>query len=251
MQDVLKKDKGRTIHFHWSGAYELSGEMREIDSAINEHYQNVFLATDYLKLGTVQRSFEAAIRNQWITVTTPLGTNIKFTIGNRPVTKQDGDASSKRRQLRNLIDREIELPAGAIRVAPLEETVEGTIAFPNAMWNGQQVEDLVLTFLAGKVVTIKATRGLEAVKAELETAGTAGHSFREFAMGFNPLLAIPEDKPWIPYYGYGAGVVRLSLGDNSELGGNVEGGYVRWNFFTDATVRVGQEIWVQDGKLLN
>ena len=44
MQDVLKKDKGRTIHFHWSGAYELSGEMREIDSAINEHYQNVFLA---------------------------------------------------------------------------------------------------------------------------------------------------------------------------------------------------------------
>ena len=91
MQDVLKKDKGRTIHFHWSGAYELSGEMREIDSAINEHYQNVFLATDYLKLGTVQRSFEAAIRNQWITVTTPLGTNIKFTIGNRPVTKQDGE----------------------------------------------------------------------------------------------------------------------------------------------------------------
>ena len=251
MQDVLKKDEGRTIHFHWSGAYELSGEMREIDSAINEHYQNVFLETDYLKLGTVQRSFEAAIRNQWITVTTPLGTNIKFTIGNRPVTKQDGDASSKRGQLRNLIDREIELPAGAIRVAPLEETVEGSIAFPNSMWNGQQVEDLVLTFLAGKVVTIKATRGVEAVKAELEAAGTAGHSFREFAMGFNPLLAIPEDKPWIPYYGYGAGVVRLSLGDNSELGGNVEGGYVRWNFFTDATVRVGQEVWVEDGKLLN
>jgi Thermophilic metalloprotease (M29) len=250
MQDVLKRNKGRAIHFHWSGAYDLSGEPIEIDSTISEYYQEVFLKTDYDKLGELQRSFEKAIRNEWVTVTTPLGTNIKFKIGNRPVTKQDGDASSKREQQRNLIDREIELPAGAIRVAPEEETVEGTIAFPNSMWNGQKVEGLVLTFRAGKVVDIKATLGVNAVKAELEAAGEAGHSFREFAMGFNPLLAIPQDKPWIPYYGYGAGVVRLSLGDNSELGGNVKGDYVRWNFFTDATVLVGQEAWVKEGRLL-
>ena len=61
----------------------------------------------------------------------------------------------------------------------------------------------------------------------------------------------PERFPWIPYYGYGAGVVRLSLGDNSELGGNVTGGYVRWNFFVDATVTVGRDVWVRDGKLLD
>ena len=53
-----------------------------------------------------------------------------------------------------------------------------------------------------------------------------------------------------PYYGYGAGVVRLSLGDNSELGGAVGGGYVRWNFFTDTTVTVNGDIWVDDGKLV-
>ena len=69
-------------------------------------------------------------------------------------------------------------------------------------------------------------------------------------MGFNPLLAIPQIGPqWIPYYGYGAGVIRLSLGDNSELGGKVGGGYVRWNFFVDATLQVGDEIWIQDGRL--
>ena len=59
-----------------------------------------------------------------------------------------------------------------------------------------------------------------------------------------------HENPWIPYYGYGAGVVRLSLGDNSELGGNVTGGYVRWNFFVDTTVTVGDEVWVRDGKLI-
>jgi hypothetical protein len=41
----------------------------------------------------------------------------------------------------------------------------------------------------------------------------------------------------------------LSLGDNSELGGAVTGGYVRWNFFTDLTVTVGPTVWVRDGKL--
>ena len=250
MQDVLRRDKGRTIHFHWSGAYNLSGETVEIDNIKNEYYQKVFLETDYIKLGKIQRSFEDDIRNKWIKISTPRGTNIKFKIGNRPVTKQDGNASSKREKQLNLIDREIELPSGAIRVAPIEETVEGTIAFPNSIWSGKKVEGLVLTFDSGKVINIESSTGKEAVKTELDSAGEAGYSFREFALGFNPLLAIPEENPWIPYYGYGAGVVRLSLGDNSELGGNVKGGYVRWNFFTNATVKVGDDIWVKGGKFL-
>ena len=118
------------------------------------------------------------------------------------------------------------------------------------MWNGQKVEGLVLAFKKGKVTSITAKTGQDAVKAELDAAGDAGYSFRELAVGFNPLLAIPKEKPWIPYYGYGAGIVRLSLGDNSELGGKVKGDYVRWNFFVDATLTVGNDIWIRDGVLL-
>lgn len=53
----------------------------------------------------------------------------------------------------------------------------------------------------------------------------------------------------IPYYGYGAGLVRMSLGDNAELGGTVRGGAVRWNFFTDATVVAGDLVVVRGGRL--
>lgn len=166
------------------------------------------------------------------------------------MTKQDGDASYKKETYKNLIDREIELPPGAIRVAPIEETVEGTIAFPNSVWQGEKVEGLVITFKKGKIETLSATKGEEAVLEELKLAGEAGQYFREFALGFNPLLSIPEKDPWIPYYGYGSGVIRLSLGDNTELGGKVKGGYVRWNFFTDATVIVGDDLWVKNGKLV-
>ena len=44
--------------------------------------------------------------------------------------------------------------------------------------------------------------------------------------------------------------MRLSLGDNSEIGGSVEGAYVRWNFFLDASVSINNETWVEDGRLI-
>jgi hypothetical protein len=251
MQNVLRNGKGRTIHFHWAGAYSLKGILLS-DMNVDQLYQSALLDTDYKKLAQQQSEFEQAARNNKISVTTPLGTDIRFSIGDRPVTKQDGDASKKRSEAaRNFIDREVELPAGAVRVAPLEESVEGKIAFPDMQWNGASIRGLVLKFAQGKVVEIKAKEGQEVVKAELKAAG-ASAAFRELAVGFNPLLAVPEiGHQWIPYYGYGAGVVRLSLGDNTELGGRVGGGYIRWNFFVDATLKTGDQVWIADGKLVD
>lgn len=256
MQRVLAASKGgraRTIHFHWAGAYSLGGTLIDITPERAAFYQRALLETDYPALGLVQREFERAMRDNEVHVTTPAGTDLRFTIGDRPVTRQDGDAKAVRaRQARNLIDREIELPAGAIRVAPIEESVSGTIAFPASDWGGERVDGLMMQFDRGRVTSFSAKSGRAAVERELQNAGEAGRAFREFALGMNPLLAIPgEGERWIPYYGYGAGVVRLSLGDNSELGGKVKGGYVRWNFFTDAIVTVGREVWVRDGRLVH
>lgn len=252
LQDRLWQGEGRTIHFHWAGAYGLDGVLLPLSNDINRHYVSVLLNTDYDALSSAQSRFESEARDQPIRVTTPAGTDVTFRIGDRPVTRQDGDASRARAQrARNLIDREVELPAGAIRVAPVEETVEGTIAFPPTVWGETRVEGLILTIRSGRVVDVTAETGVAAVRAELDAAGDAGYAFREFALGLNPLLAIPDTEPrWIPYYGYGGGVVRLSLGDNTELGGAVGGGYVRWNFFTDATVTVGDRVWVDAGRLV-
>ena len=252
MQSVLEGGKGRTVHFHWAGAYDLSGTLQPTTADVARLYQRVLLETNYSALSAKQSAFEAAMRSNVVRVTTPLGTDLRFRIGDRPVTRQDGDVSAARAsKARNLIDREVELPAGAIRVAPIEESVDGTIAFPPTVWGGVRVEGLVLTFARGKVTNVRARVGQQAVEQELAAGGAAARSFREFALGLNPLLAIPTREPrWIPYYGYGAGVVRLSLGDNGELGGLVRGDYVRWNFFTDATVTVGSDVWVRDGRLV-
>jgi hypothetical protein len=260
MQDWLKDDltehRGRrTIHFHWvenGSAYALPGQPLPARPAIDALYQQALLGTDYPALAAVERRFAAALASGDVWITSPLGTDLRFRAGNRPINFQDGDASASRAARGTiLIDHEIELPAGAIRVAPVEDTVDGMIAFPASQWDGRPVDALKLRFARGKIVEIAATaETAQAAKDEIGRNGEAGRTFREFALGFNPLLAVPDRAPWIPYYGYGAGVVRLSLGDNTELGGQVGGGYVRWNFFTDLTVTVGGVTWVNHGKLV-
>jgi len=259
MQDWLKDDLSehrgrRTVHFHWienGSAYPIAGQPLPSRSAMDAQYQRALLQTDYKALAGAERRFAAALREGEVHILSPGGTDLRFRAGDRPVNLQDGDASAARAaQGKVLVDKEVELPAGVVRVAPLEDTVGGVIAFPPSQWDGRPVEGLRLRFSKGRVVEITASSGRDAVEAEMQKAGDAGRAFREIGLGFNPLLAVAERSPWIPYYGYGAGVVRLSLGDNTELGGTVTGGYVRWNFFTDLTVTVGSTTWVRGGKLV-
>jgi hypothetical protein len=261
LKDDLKERRGRrTIHFHWGeggSAYPIAGQPLPTRFDIDALYQRALLETDYKALADRQRRFAAALKNGDVRVTSPAGTDLRFRTGDRPVNFQDGNASRARAATGVvLIDKEIELPAGAIRVAPLEESVEGTIAFPPSQWDGRPVEGLKLRFARGRVVDIAAATGRDAVEAEMHKAGDAGRAFREFALGFNPTLAVPDRYPWIPYYGYGSGVVRLSLGDNTELGGKVvspgepgQTAYVRWNFFTDLTVTAGGREWTRAGRI--
>ena len=254
LQDLLHEGIGRAIHFHWTqngSAFPLPGQPLPVQAVIDATYQRALLETDYAELTATQERFVDAMRGAEVRVTSPLGTDVRFRIGDRPVNFGNGDASQARTgQGVILIDREIELPAGAIRVAPIEESVNGVIAFPPSQWDGRPVAGLTVHIEDGRVAGVAAESGRDAAEAELAGVPEEARAFREFALGFNPLLAVPERNPWIPYYGYGAGIVRLSLGDNSELGGTVTGGYVRWNFFTETTVTVGDEVWVRDGRLV-
>ena len=127
---------------------------------VDDFYMRVLNDTDYAALAAAHEAFEDAMRGATVRVTTPAGTDISFGIGDRPVTKQDGNASAARARMgRNLIDREVELPAGAIRVAPIEESVIGTIVFPPSVWGGERAENLTLRFERGVMVSLEASVG--------------------------------------------------------------------------------------------
>lgn len=240
----------RELHFHWSeGTRRTDGLPAGHTAELDRLYEDA-LDIDYAALDAAQERAIRILRLGTVRIRTPAGTDFMFRIARRPFNKQNGDASPERaRAARILVDRHIELPAGALRVAPVEESAFGQIVLPEARFGDTLARNVVILVDNGRVSGVRAQQGLEAVEAALDGGGEAAHRFREFALGFNPKLAVPPGSSLVPYYGYGAGVVRLGLGDNEELGGKVRGRFVRWFFLTDATVHVDFRYLVRDGKL--
>jgi hypothetical protein len=243
---VEKGGSRRELHFHWADG------TRRADGLPAPHppeFDRVYLRAleiDYQAVNAAQESAIAMLRKGTVRIHTPTGTDVMLRIGARPFNKQNGDASPERaRAARVRVDRHIELPAGALRVAPVEGSVFGNISLPEARFGDTLARKVVILLDNGRVSGFRAEQGLEAVKAALE-----GAEFREFALGFNPELAPPAGSDLAPYYGYGAGVVRFAFGDNQELGGAVRGGAVRWLFQTNASIHIDYKYIVKDGKLL-
>lgn len=241
----------REIHFHWhEGSVLADGLAGPHSPALDAIYQDA-LDIDYAALSAEQDRAIAALRSGTIRVRTPAGTDLRFRTGDRPFNKQDGDASPARMaRARVRVDREIELPAGVLRVAPLEESVNGRMVIPSARFGNKIARDVKLEIQNGRVVRIEASQNLAAVEAALAAGGTAARRFREFGLGFNPKLHAPPGSRALAYYGYGDAVVRLSFGDNQELGGAVRGGFVRWFFFPDTTIDVDGRVLVRNGRLV-
>jgi hypothetical protein len=267
LQRLLAEARGprRTIHFHWTDPYSSSGNEFGLTGitllpgfppppmqVIDRVYQRAVLETDLPALAAHQARFTAALRRALVRITTPAGTDLRFRVGDRDIIEQNGDASARRMQAgAPFLVREVEVPGGAVRVAPVEGSVEGVVVYPYSAWNGHSVVDARLTYEAGRIVRTSASRGGAHLAAELAAAPAEARAFREFALGFNPLLAPAETPGWIGYYGYGAGVVRLGIGNNRELGGEVRGRYFRWrDLLVDATVTLDGVPWLVDGRFV-
>jgi leucyl aminopeptidase (aminopeptidase T) len=240
----------RQVHFHWSqGSTLADGLAGEHSAALDRVYEQA-LDVDYKAIAAQQDRAIVLLRSGTVRVRTPAGTDLRFRIGARPFNKQEGDASIDRMQeARVRVDREIELPCGVLRAAPLEETVQGRLVIPKARLQGKVARNIQFAIADGRITHVAADENLDAVEAELQAGGEAARRFREFGLGFNPKLKTLEGSEVLPYFGYGAGVVRMSLGDNEEIGGAVRGGYRRWFFFPDATVEVDGETLVRGGEL--
>ena len=246
----LDTRRGRAVHFHWqSGSYPIGFHELPPQAFID----GIYLAALDVPPEKLERQHVHAmsvLRSGRVRVTTPEGTDISFDLGDRPFCSQIGDASRARMQSAlTRIDRDVELPAGVLRIAPIETSANGCVFLP--VWRPITTEgrNLVLQFVNGHVVV----QGVNADKIdqELTSAGGDARMFREFALGFNPALQVLPEAPFIAYYGYGSGVIRLSLGDNEEMGGANRGGGVYWNFIHNATVTVGDYVLVKDGKLVS
>ncbi len=116
-----------------------------------------------------QRIADYLMARDTIRIVAP-GTDITYRVSGRTWINSDGKHN---------------FPSGEVFTGPIEDSVEGHVRFTYpAIYNGREVEDVRLTFRAGKVVEASAGRGTEFLHAMLDTDPGA-RSLGEVAFGLN------------------------------------------------------------------
>ena len=189
-------------------------------------------------------------RAKTLRLTSPAGTDLRLTLANRPGIVDAGMLAPGAEKEKLFVKRWITLPGGNFAVAPSETSASGVIVTPKDQCKFQPVRDARYEFTGGTLTRVTAKQGESCVKEQLAAYGQAMRRIGQLGVGLNPALQVVEEggdyRPW-----NGAGLVTVSLGDNTLIGGTnkVPGSVTIGLPVTHATLEVDGEILVQDGKL--
>jgi len=244
-EHLVAESKVRAIHSHW---FE-PPDPAERD-AVRRMYERA-ITRDPKMIEARLAPLEAALRDSRVRITSPLGTDLKFRIpADAWFHHNTGEATRhKVANARSTRDREEELPAGVLRTTDVLDA-NGTLA---VSFEGGAPDDLAtFTFREGRIVKV-ATRGAGGAEFGKWYESLTGDRDRisELVIGTNPDLVPVQPSGFMPYYGYGAGVIRIALGDNWESGGKLRTGDGTdiWLFITDGTLVAGKTRLIEAGQL--
>ena len=211
-EHLVESSRVRGIHFHWF----LPPDTADIPR-IEAMYAAAILVPPARILARIRR-VERAVRGATIHITAPNGTDLTFEIPNDAwIHRNSGDASKpKTADARSVRDREEELPASVLRTTDLRNARGTMVGYTTFDTRGPLLK---VTFDKGRATTVTSIKGAEAVVTRWLAATGDKDIPAEFVIGTNPVLAAVLPSGFMPYYGYGAGVVRVAIGDNWESGG--------------------------------
>jgi hypothetical protein len=244
LEHLVEGTHARGLHFHWVEGVD------RIPRADRDQLVRMYadaLDIDYAALSANQDRVIDLLRGRRLRITTPLGTDLSVNVtADSWIHKGDGRMDRARAsQARAVRDREMELPAGALRFVPDVSSTEGHLIVPR--WGGG--EDVRFEFRAGRIAGVTSRVEPERVLQAWERETGDKDRLAEMVIGMNPRLPAKGPGGRAPYYGYGAGVFRIALGDNWESGGTNRSSLEAWFWFTDATVTAGETVLVKDGQL--
>jgi hypothetical protein len=234
----------RSIHFHWF----LPPDPPDVALVEAMYAQAIAVPQDLI--GARIAAVETAIRGRKLHVTAVNGTDVTFTIPKDAwIHRNTGLASREKVSgARSVRDREEELPASVLRTTDMRDmdgTFVGYVSFDT------RSTLLRATFAHNKMVRLQSVRGGDDVLVKWRAAIGDKNIPGEFVVSTNPKLAAVLPSGFMPYYGYGAGVVRLSVGDNWESGGkNRSSNGELLMFLPGATVTAAGRTLIESGQLI-
>jgi aminopeptidase len=130
------------------------------------------------------------------------------------------------------------MPGGEIFTGPVEDSVEGEIAYEYpASYNGREVEGVRLRFAGGRVVDASATRGEEFLLSMLD-ADPGARVLGELGIGTN--YGITRHSKSVLFDEKIGGTVHLAVGRSYDETGGTNQSAVHWDMVKD--LRDGGEI---------
>lgn len=204
------------------------------------------MAVDYAAVSAETRAIADLITAaEEVTVRSPHGTDITFSVKGRPGQSDDG--------LYTRPGAWGNLPAGEAYTAPVEGIGRGRIVVPRGWFPGVTNEDMVLNFDEGEVISING--GEEAGRKlasflDLPARGAAAKPRRmlaELGVGTNPnarRIEINLEAEKI------RGTVHIAIGDGSHMGGTNVADFHQDHVIPEADLILDGKPVMQRGKLL-
>ncbi|MGE0803697.1 MAG: hypothetical protein AB7G13_10855 [Lautropia sp.] len=251
--------RGRAVHLHWFQDPAFPDPSHPVSLAHDRVNEAAIVDLDYDWIRSLMQRMVDRMSGRELHLTDEAGTDLRFRAGVRFHTNY-GDASRERMAgFTSGRDREEEVPVGSFRFIPEPGSARGRIVFPRrrdgeppALGRGfhtQPFVDAGLTFefRDGQVVGMETGGDQQAlVRSWSQETGDKG-GLGEIVIGCNPLLQPVPGSTFLPHYGFGAGVVRLILGDNTLSGGTTRSSFHRWLTWSDATLAVDGRLVIDRG----
>jgi len=248
---LLGASRARCIHCHFVFGSISDRPFKDV-TFLCKLYEHAILHADY---GAMSRSMDkiiALLRGGTMRIISPGGTDLEIKVpAGAWFHKSDGDIPKERAAAaRSVRDREIEHPGGALRLIPDSTSAHGTLVTRVAP-SGVVDDEVTMEIRNGLVVNARARRDDAAFQKLWRSYGGDINKVAEIVIGTNPLLVANLASGELPYYGYGAGALRISFGDNWESGGSLRSGVgdPLWTFVPRSTLRVGESTIIRDGVL--
>ena len=256
--------RGRSIHLHWFHDPEFKDDpAHPVNLALDRVNETAVIDLDGDWLKRAMLRLADLVRGRTVRLTDEAGTDFTFRIG-RHIHLNYGDASKEHlAQFDSGRDREEELPAGSFRTIPVAGSAEGVLVYPYrvgsesaALGRGFDTtafakEGLRMVFRGGRIVAIE-TGGDQKLLDEL-WAKESGDKDKlgEIVIGCNPLLIPVAGSSYLPHSGFGAGVMRLIIGDNTLSGGNYKSTLHRWPTWNQGNLEVDGRMLIDRGRLID
>jgi aminopeptidase len=203
---------------------------------------------DYTDLQTRGAQVSAALASgSEIHIKDAGGTDLKVKVQGRSYGVSDGIISAEDMK-KGAAGQSVYLPAGEVYVTPVPGTAEGKVVRAKDYYQGQEINNLTLTFAAGKLTSISGSGpGFEKMKAAYDLAGEGKDLFAVVDFGINPNVKLPANSPvatWVP-----AGTVTVGVGNNVWAGGDNKTAYGYFVSLPGTTVTLDGKAVVEAGQL--